>query len=311
MQTQEPFYSARRLFPRGLEQPQGSLRFGADALLLAAYAAHGVEGMNEARRKQLTAAELGCGCGAALLALALRCETVTGLGLEREAPLVQAATANALRLGLADRLHFAQADLADRALLAALPDLPGVNGCKAGSLDLVLANPPYGVEGRPSQSHMRERALRGTQGAHVAENRTQVLTVFCRAAAGLLRHQGYFFCIYDALALPHLSSALDASGFGLRGLLPVRTYASRPALRVLVLARKNAAHQCAIEAPLTLHVGKASGGKKGTAQTESGQTDTAQIDTAQTDTAQTDTAQATTGSPRWSAQALRFCPWLG
>ena len=302
MQTQEPFYSARRLFPRGLEQPQGSLRFGADALLLAAFAARGVEGMNEARRKQLTAAELGCGCGAALLALALRCETVTGLGLEREAPLVQAATANALRLGLADRLHFAQADLADRALLADLPDLPcmpgvpGVNGCKAGSLDLVLANPPYGVEGRPSQSHMRERALRGAQGAHVAENRTQVLTVFCRAAAGLLRHQGYFFCIYDALALPHLSSALDAAGFGLRGLLPVRTYASRPALRVLVLARKNAAHQCAIEAPLTLHVGKPRGGKQDTAQTESGQTDT---------------AQATTVSPRWSAQALRFCPWLG
>ncbi len=307
MQTQEPFYSARRLFPRGLEQPQGSLRFGADALLLAAFAARGVEGMNEARRKQITAAELGCGCGAALLALALRCGTVTGLGLEREPPLVQAATANALYLGLADRLHFAQADLADRALLAALPALPavlGVNGGKAGSLDLVLANPPYGVEGRPSQSHMRERALRGaqgTQGAQVAENRTQVLTVFCRAAAGLLRHQGYFFCIYDALALPLLSSALDAAGFGLRGLLPVRTYASRPALRVLVLARKNAAHQCAIEAPLTLHVGKASGGKQDTAQTKSGQTATAQADTAQT----------TTVSPRWSAQALRFCPWLG
>ena len=307
MQTQKPFHSARQLFPRGLEQPQGSLRFGADALLLAAFAARGVEGMNEARRKQITAAELGCGCGAALLALALRCGTVTGLGLEREPPLVQAATANALYLGLADRLHFAQADLADRALLAALPALPavlGVNGGKAGSLDLVLANPPYGVEGRPSQSHMRERALRGaqgTQGAQVAENRTQVLTVFCRAAAGLLRHQGYFFCIYDALALPLLSSALDAAGFGLRGLLPVRTYASRPALRVLVLARKNAAHQCAIEAPLTLHVGKASGGKQDTAQTKSGQTATAQADT----------AQATTVSPRWSAQALRFCPWLG
>ena len=301
MQTQEPFHSARQLFPRGLEQPQGSLRFGADALLLAAYAARGVEGMNEARRKQLTAAELGCGCGAALLALALRCGTVTGFGLDREAPLVLAATANALRLGLADRLHFAQADLADRAFLAALPALPGMNGSKAGNLDLVLANPPYGVEGRPSQSHLRERALRGAQGAQVAENRTQVLTVFCRAAAGLLRHQGYFFCIYDALALPLLSSALDAAGFGLRGLLPVRTYASRPALRVLVLARKNAAHQCVIEAPLTLHAGKASSGKKGTAQTGSGQTDTAQ----------TDTAQATTISPRWSAQALRFCPWLG
>ena len=275
MQTQAPFYSARQLFPRGLEQPHGSLRFGVDALLLAAFAARGVEGMNEARRKQLTAAELGCGCGAALLALALRCETVTGLGLEREAPLVQAATANALHLGFADRLYFAQADLADKAFMAALP---AASGYRAGSLDLVLANPPYGVEGRPSPSHLRERAMRGAQGK---EDRTHVLTVFCRAAAALLRHQGYFFCIYDALALPLLSGALDAAGFGLRGLLPVRTHTSKPALRVLVLARKNTAHQCAIEAPLTLHTGKHC------------------------------KPPADTGSPRWSAQALRFCPWLG
>ena len=275
MQTQAPFYSARQLFPRGLEQPHGSLRFGADALLLAAFAARGVEGMSEARRKQLAAADLGCGCGAALLALALRCETVTGLGLEREAPLVQAATANALHLGLADRLHFAQADLADKAFMAALP---AASGYRAGSLDLVLANPPYGVEGRPSPSPLRERAMRGAQGK---EDRTHVLTIFCRAAAALLRHQGYFFCIYDALALPLLSGALDAAGFGLRGLLPVRTHTSKPALRVLVLARKNTAHQCAIEAPLTLHTGKHC------------------------------KPPADTGSPRLSAQALRFCPWLG
>ena len=275
MQTQEPFYSARQLFPRGLKQPHGSLRFGADALLLAAFAARGVEGMNEARRKQLTAAELGCGCGAALLALALRCATVTGLGLDREAPLVLAATANAQHLGLADRLHFAQADLADKTFMAALP---AASGFRAGSLDLVLANPPYGVDGRPSPSPLRERAMRGAQGK---EDRTHVLTIFCRAAAALLRHQGYFFCIYDALALPLLSGALDAAGFGLRGLLPVRTHVSKPALRVLVLARKNTAHQCEIEAPLTLHAGKHS------------------------------TPPADTGSPRWSAQALRFCPWLG
>ena len=280
MHTQDPFYSARKLFPHGLEQPQGSLRFGADALLLAAFAARGVEGMSEARRKRLRAAELGCGCGAALLALALRCDTVTGLGLEREGPLVQAARANALHLGLADKLYFAQTDLADTAFLAALArDC----GCKTGSLDLVLANPPYGVEGRPSPSHLRERALRGTQGK---EDRKHVLTVFCRAAAALLGHQRYFFCIYDALALPQLSGALDATGFGLRTILPVRTHVSKPALRVLVLARKNAAHQCAIEAPLTLHTDKG-------------------------DADMTGTAQATAASPRWSAQALRFCPWLG
>ena len=270
MHTQKPFYSARLLFPRGLEQPQGSLRFGADARLLAAFAARAVEGMNEARRNRLTAAELGCGCGAALLGLALRCGGISGIGLDREAPLVQAACANAQNLGLADRLHFAQADLADAAFLAALP---AASGCKAASLDLVLANPPYGVEGRPSPSHMRERALRG---AMDKEDRMQVLTVFCRAAAALLRHQGYFFCIYDALALPQLCGALDAAGFGLRSILPVRAHASKPALRVLALARKNAAHQTALETPLTLH-----------------------------------TAKTGADGPRWSAQALRFCPWLG
>lgn len=275
MHTQEPFYSARQLFPRGLVQPQGSLRFGADALLLAAFAARGVESMNKARRTGLQAAELGCGCGAALLGLAMRCGGINGIGLEREAPLVQAACANALHLGLADRLHFAQADLADTTFLDALPASAGFS---AASLDVVLANPPYGMEGRPSPQQMRERALRGTQNK---EARTHVLTVFCRAAAALLRHQGYFFCIYDALALPQLCNALDAAKFGLRSILPVRAHMSKPALRVLVLARKNTAHQTALEAPLTLHAPK------------------------------TGTPHPKTNGPRWSTQALRFCPWLG
>ena len=275
MHTQQAIHSARQLFPRGLQQPQGSLRFGADALLLAAYAARHVEGMNGAGRNRLVAAELGCGCGAALLGLALRCPGISGLGLERELPLVQAAAANAQLLGLADRLHFAQADLAASTFLSALP---GTLVGKAASLDLVLANPPYGVEGRPSTSQMRERALRGTQDK---QDRKDVLHVFCRAAAALLRHQGHFFCIYDALALPQLCGALDAAGFGLRGVLPVRTHASKPALRVLVLARKNTAHQTTLEAPLTLH------------------------------TRQTTTGKGCSCAPRWSAQALRFCSWLG
>ena len=123
-------------------------------------------------------------------------------------------------------LRFDLSIFADKAFMAALP---AASGYRAGSLDLVLANPPYGVEGRPSPSHLRERAMRGAQGK---EDRTHVLTIFCRAAAALLRHQGYFFCIYDALALPQLAEALGSAGFGLRGLLPVRAHAARPAMRV-------------------------------------------------------------------------------
>lgn len=296
MHTDEPCSSARRLFPRGLEQPDGCLRFGADALLLAAFAARHVEGLNasdksgpQKPRSQmpgpqmakladhqsghqygLTAAELGCGCGAALLGLALRCASVIGLGLDREAPLVEAARANAAHLGLADRLSFAQADLADTAFAA---NLPFSTGFKPAKLDLVLANPPYGVAGRPSPSRLRERALRGAQGE---ESREYVLQVFCRAAASLLRHQGCFFCIYDAPALPQLCTALDSAGLGLRLLLPIRAHAAKPALRILALARKHAAHETTIEAPLSLH------------------------------------AEASAkGGPQWSPQALHFCPWLG
>lgn len=74
---------------------------------------------------------------------------------------------------------------------------------------------------------------------------------------------------------PRLCAALDDAGLGLRGIVPVRAYASRPAMRVLALARKNAAHQCVLEAPLTLH-----------------------------------SAQTATDGAHWSARALRFCPWL-
>ena len=279
MHTDEPFYNARQLFPRGLEQPEGSLRFGADALLLAAFAARHVESLNTPRQAHLTAAELGCGCGAALLGLALRCPGVTGLGLDREAPLVQAATANAARLGLTERLRFAEADLADRKLL------PDQAVSHAGKFDLVLANPPYGVAGRPSSRSMRERALRGAQGE---ESREYVLQLFCRAAAALLRHQGCFCCIYDAPALPQLCAALSDAGLGLRLLLPVRTHSAKPALRILALARKNAAHETVIETPLTLHTGGSINDRQGASKVAGGGH----------------------GGPRWSAQALRFCPWL-
>ena len=119
MHTDKPCHSARRLFPRGLEQPEGSLRFGADALLLAAFAARHVEGLSASVKSRqqggLTAAELGCGCGAALLGLAsfwqgvdlpgdaLRLVVVTALPFAPpDDPVLQARVreADALRQGL-------------------------------------------------------------------------------------------------------------------------------------------------------------------------------------------------------------------
>ncbi len=349
--------NARAHFPAGLEQPEGSLRFGADALLLAAFAARHLEQhsvphpQSQPVSQPVSVAELGSGCGAALLALVLRCPQVAGLGLEREEALVLAARRNAALLGLAglpnltDRadmpeayapsrsagttgttgatpqpgsagltdfagladfagltglaaptgqVRFARLDIADRASLAALAidaqavdPLPGgalAGGAQAhahsspegptriaGKLHMAMANPPYDTGGRPSPKAMRERALRGSRNAAESE---KPLDTFCRAAAMLLRHHGYFFCIHDARALPQLCTALEAARLGVRRILPVHTRAGGPALRVLVEARKNAAHDATLEAALYLH----------------------------------DTPS--TGETLWTAQALRFCPWL-
>lgn len=264
--------AARARFPRGLEQPAGALRFGLDALLLAAFAAgHCASRLKRDKNVSapaLSVAELGCGCGAALLGLALRCPRIRGLGLEREEALLRAARRNAEALGCQERLHFAPLDVAN---LAALRQRAG--GLAPGSLDLVLANPPYGLpgRGRVSPSFLRERALRGQTA--VAD--------FCRAATELLRHHGRFFCIFDARQLPRLCAELGGARLGLRRILPVRARRSDPALRILVEARKNAAPDLRLENPLTLH---AQGKRR--------------------------TTSATAQAAIWSAQALRFCPWL-
>ena len=297
MRPETPEQNARLRFPRGLEQPESSLRFGADALLLAAFAARQVEARQSAvnmpsgHGRPLAVAELGCGCGAALLGLTLRCPEIVGLGLDREATLVQAARRNAQHLALSDKLFFSTLDIADRSALRTLP-FPGQifsaqAAVAANSLDIVLANPPYDVAGRPSPRSLRERAMRGPDGVGMAASGDTVeivpkpevgtaLTVFCNAAAALLRHQGHFFCIYDARALPRLCAALHAAKLGIRRLMPVHARAEQPALRILVEARKNAAHDVEMEPPLNLH-----------------------------------RAASSSSGPAWTKRALRFCPWLG
>ena len=266
MNEQESISAARAAFPRGLEQPGGALRFGLDALLLAAFAARHCE-ERRARLSQATAqtlrlsvAELGCGCGAALLALALRCPEVSGQGLEREESLLAAARRNAVALGLEQRLRFLHTDLAELRPESERKLAP----------DLVLANPPYGLpgRGRMSPSAMRERALRDAD----------ALRVFCRAAARLLPYRGHFFCIFEARSLSRLCAALGEARLGLRRIVPVRPNSHSPATRLLVEARKDAAAELRLEAPLTLH--------------------------------RKQSRQAARAVPFWTSRALAFCPWL-
>ena len=351
---------ARRRFPRGLEQPEGSLRFGADALLLAAFAARHLppkksgpgeyradkygpdnRGPDAANPGPTLVAELGCGCGAALLGLAMLRPHICGLGLERENPLVLAAVNNAALLGLSNHLHFVDLDLADGAALSALcvpaqlsdtmePRAASPSRHKAGMeqqrgivqpacnrLDAVLANPPYDRGGRPSPRHMRERALRTTPGA---DCHASALDTFCRAAAALLRHQGRFFCIYDAQALPRLCVALNAVRLGVRRILPVQGHRDESARRVLVEARKNAAHDTVLETPLILHDALRTNASGSNApETRVPGTKAAETNAPDSDKPHNNSlcdnkpcgSRSCAAGPLWSAEALAFCPWLG
>lgn len=311
--------TARALFPRGLHQPQDSYRFGADALLLAAFAAESLASLPGTAPRKV--AELGSGCGAALLGLCLYLSSGTAempehchradvlsrqcpgtqpseastaaaggqpagegcgennaphlyaLGLEQDTALCAAATANARLLGLEETCRFRQGDLADTHV---------VRDCGENAFHLVLANPPYALagSGRPSASARRDAALRCPAPRHdgpyvsrrpgIQAGTSDPLAVFCRAARRLLRHHGLFCCIFPAAELSRLLSALERERLGCRRILPLCPRAGEAAKRVLVLARKDAAAQCLLEAPLPLHHGQG-----------------------------------------WSREALAFCPWLG
>lgn len=255
---------ARALFPRGLAQPEGSFRFSVDALLLAAFAGEGLTGMERKPRqegaiapdarampghgKALAFADLGAGCGVVGLALLLAYSgltnvRLTGTGIEIDGQLADAARDNAARLGLAERFRVLRADLAapGRPTFDALPP--------AGSMDLVVANPPYRRygSGRPSPSSQRTRALFETP---------ETLPAFARAAARLLRARGRSCWVYGPDRLPDLLLELRAAGLEPKRMRCIHSRADGPATLVLVEARRAGRPGLVVEPPLVLHAGE-------------------------------------------------------
>lgn len=227
---------AREAFPSRLVQPDGSYRFGADALLLGAYAsllAGSAPGLRH--ESPILACEAGCGCGAALLAFAMACPKARCIGIEREKELAKAAMQNAASLGLSDRLAILECDLEFK---------PEALASYAGKMDLVLANPPWLMPGtgRLPANMLRRGALHG-----------DAMTVFCKAAHALLRWHGYFCIIILPDAFCRLVAALDVAHLGLKQVLPVAPHENEPASRLLVMTRKQAAAVPQFLAPLVLH----------------------------------------------------------
>lgn len=225
---------SRQVFPCGLVQPAGAFRASVDALLLAQFATVGQDDYF---------ADLGSGCGIVACAVALVHPQARGLGLEREAVLVEAARQNIRNLTLGARLACAQADLALSA---------DVQAAGMGAFDLVLANPPFRVrgQGRPAAQSLRNRALEGEPDS---------LGHFFGAAALLLRRHGYFACVLAAARLGDALHLLRRYNMGLRRLRCVHSTEGGPASRILLEARKQAAEDVCIEAPMmAAHVAQVS-----------------------------------------------------
>lgn len=223
--------SARDVFPAGVEQPEGSFRFSADALLLANFTA------GQALPKNAVLAELGTGCGVVSLAVLLEKPDWRSVGLEREAVLAEAAERNAAALGLSEAFLPLCGDVASRddlrRMREALLGRTEASGNLSGPplFDCVMSNPPWRVEGdgRTPPSDLRRRALFGTP---------ETFREFFASADALLKNGGLLTAVAGAERTADLLAALP------RRLHPevlrfVFTKDGAPAEFVLLMARKN------------------------------------------------------------------------
>lgn len=212
------------IFPRGLNQPAGSARFGLDALLLGSFAARIFA---EKGKKTTPVCDLGCGCGAAIFAFLLSLPEAVGIGADREELLLEAARDNAHALGLKDRAQFVQADLGGH---SPWHDAVGM-GSWLGHISLVMANPPWHerASGRIAVHTLKARA-------HMAQDND----FFCAAATRLLAYRGFFAVIIPAKLMGQFHLVCQARRLGIRQILPVATRPNQGASRLLLLAQKDA-----------------------------------------------------------------------
>lgn len=228
----------------------------------------------------LAFADLGTGCGVVGLALLLTHPHLTGTGIDIDGELAEAACQNAARLGLTDHFRVLRADLAAAGAdtgkkgantsgtpatqefsgdgnlpdttsgVAPLMDMPAFDALPpAGSMDLVVANPPYRRHGsgRPSPNNQRSRALFEAPGT---------LPAFTQAAARLLRARGRSCWVYGPDRLADLLLALRGTGQEPRRLRCVHARSHGPATLVLVEARRAGKPGLVVEPPLILHTGE-------------------------------------------------------
>ncbi|TAG28550.1 MAG: methyltransferase domain-containing protein [Rhodobacterales bacterium] len=182
--------------------------------------------------------DLGCGAGAAALCLGQRVPGLHLAGLELQADYAALARQNATRNGMALEVH--EGDL------ARMPaDL-------RRDFDHVIANPPYYPPGgSPSPIPGRARAMQ------VATPLADWVT----AASRRLRPGGWLTLICGADGLPEVLAAIGKK-LGSAAVLPLAPREGRPALRILLQARKGGRAAFRLLPPFVIHQGPAHDGDR-------------------------------------------------
>ncbi|WP_374429209.1 tRNA1(Val) (adenine(37)-N6)-methyltransferase [Tabrizicola sp.] len=182
--------------------------------------------------------DLGCGAGAAALCLGHRVPGLFLAGLELQPAYADLARRNAERNGIPVEVH--QGDLArmPRELRR--------------DFDHVIANPPYyHAGGSPSPVAARATAMQVET----------PLADWVAAATRRLRPGGWLTLICGADGLPEVLAALPPK-LGSAAVLPLAPREGRPALRVIVQARKGGRAPFRLLAPFVIHAGAAHDGDR-------------------------------------------------
>ena len=182
--------------------------------------------------------DLGCGAGAAVLCLGHRVPGLRLAGLELQPAYADLARQNAQRNGIPVEVHDGD--------LARMPkDL-------RRDFDHVIANPPYyPAGGSPSPVAARARAMQVET----------PLSAWVQAATRRLRPGGWLTLICGTDGLPEVLGAL-APKLGSAAVLPLAPRDGKPALRVIIQARKGGRAAFRLLAPFVIHQGPAHDGDR-------------------------------------------------
>ena len=210
-----------------LHQDKAGLKFGTDALLLAAYI-----------RKCVFLVEYGSGSGAVSLLTASRGRADRVAAIEIQARQYRLLCKNILENDLCGKIEPLHCDLRDYR--------------PSRHPDAVAANPPFmkADSGFPAEDEGKNAARHEIHGG---------IGDFCVNAGAILGTGGAFYCVYRPDRLPDLLAAMRDSGLGLRRMTMVHHSISHPASLVLCEGRRGGKDDVFVTRPLILYE---SGGEK-------------------------------------------------